>query len=101
MERNRASMLGKRRREALTYRSHVAERPLSRVRHSVRVDGVAVALRNILKGKILHGGWICGNLSILRQKHVSKAVAVMGGPLLRAVGEDHGSAADSEAGGQE
>jgi hypothetical protein len=56
MKRNRASMLGKRRRKVLTYRSHAAERPFSRVRHSVRVDGVAVALRNILKGKILHGG---------------------------------------------
>jgi hypothetical protein len=66
----------------------------------VRVDGVAVALRNILKGKILHGGWQCVGLCILRQEHVSIAVAVMGRPLLRLVGGDHGIAADSEAGGQ-
>jgi hypothetical protein len=56
MENDGTRVFRKRRNEFLTYRSHVAERPLSRVRHSVRVDGVAVALRNILKGKIFHEG---------------------------------------------
>ena len=72
MENDGARILSNRRNDFLTYRSHVAERPLSRVGHSVRVDGVAVALRNILESKIFHEGWWWASLYVLRRADVSK-----------------------------